>query len=75
MYDVTWGVRGNATVGLCSAGAEEVQRIRGSHWLDVSKVYSDPYWTGQLSKLQVCGSLTGGKRTELRLLYCLDADD
>lgn len=44
-------------MGLCSGGAKEVQQIRECHWLYVSKDHSDPYWTGQLSKPQVAGSL------------------
>lgn len=38
-------------MGLCSVGAKEVQQIRECHSLDVSKDHSDPYWTGQISKL------------------------
>lgn len=44
-------------MGLCSMGAKEVQQIIECHCLDVSKDHSDPYWTGQISKLQVTRSL------------------
>lgn len=43
-------------MGLFPVGAKEVQQIRECHFLDVSKDHSDPYWTGQISKLQVTGS-------------------
>lgn len=57
MYDVTWGAEEMPQWDGVLWEQRKCSRLENVSALDVSKDHSDPYWTGQISKLQVTGSL------------------